>query len=169
MRRDLFIAIFTLALCIMPAAAQTPHRDAHTSGPTSVNPFGVSASEASRRMFSQWAPQMRAIGIQYVRCFPGFPEIEPAEGTWNWTNVDRLLNVAADNSLDVHGVFLYNVKWIPSPSGFPTSNLPAYATYVSTLVNHVNEKVKYWEVWNEPPNGTHGGTPEEYARLVVAA
>ena len=154
-----------LGLLSMAAAAETREGD----GRSGVNPFGVSASEASRRSFSQWAPRMRVIGIQYVRCFPGFPEIEPVEGAWNWTSVDRQLSAAAENELKIHGVFLYNAEWMPSASGFPTANLPAYAAFVSTLVKHVDGKVKHWEVWNEPPNGTRGGTPAEYAKLMVAA
>jgi hypothetical protein len=41
---------------------------------------------------------------------------------------------------------------------------------VSAVVQHVNGKIKLWEVWNEPPNFTgHDQTPADYAKLVVAA
>ncbi len=165
MRIQLLIPVLILNGLASIALAQTTKQSLEPG----VSPFGISASEASRRMFAQWAPQMSAIGIQYSRCFPGFPSIEPEEGKWKWDEVDRILDEAANNKMKLHGMLVYNVKWIPSKSGFPSTNMPAYATYVSTLVKHVNGKVRHWEVWNEPPNGTKGGTPEEYAKMVSTA
>jgi hypothetical protein len=37
-------------------------------------------------------------------------------------------------------------------------------------VKHVDGKIKYWEVWNEPPNGVgKNKTPADYAKVVAAA
>jgi hypothetical protein len=163
-RRFLAVALLLGGICSPSVRGQNA-----PSG-SELSPFGVSASEQSRRVFSEWAPQMEKIDVKVARCFPGHPSIEPAEGTWNWTDVDRLLNDAARTKIEISGIFLYTPEWIrPKGDYFPTNNLPAYATFVSKTVGHSRGKVKYWEVWNEPPNGTRDGTPADYARTVVTA
>lgn len=40
---------------------------------------------------------------------------------------------------------------------------------MNTLVTHCSSQVKYWEVWNEPPNFSSSGTAADYASTVVNA
>jgi hypothetical protein len=135
-----------------------------------LTPFGISTSASSLNAYSNWVPAIAPIGVKWLRGFDVFENIEPLPGTWNWKNVDAELDAAAANHMEVSGLFFYGTNWIPTPSAFPTSDLPAWSNYVSTLVNHVAGKVKYWEVWNEPPNFTNNiGTPEDYATIVNVA
>ena len=140
------------------------------SDPPPLIPFGVATSASSLNNYAAWAPALSSIGVKWLRGFDDFENIEPTPGTWNWQNVDAQLNTAAANNMQVSGLLFYGTTWIPTPSGFPTSDLSAWSNYVSTLVMHVGGRVKYWEVWNEPPNFTNNvGTPEDYATIVNAA
>ena len=52
----------------------------------------------------------------------------------------------------------------------PVNHLPGWSRYVTEMVKHAKGRIKYWEVWNEPPNGTgRDQTPADYAKIVVAA
>ena len=83
--------------------------------------------------------------------------------------MDEFLTVTARNKVRVSGLFFYNAPWIKPSDTLPTGNLPAWSAYVSALVTHCKDRVKYWEVWNETPNFMGKGTPLDYARTVVAA
>jgi hypothetical protein len=49
------------------------------------------------------------------------------------------------------------------------NDLSAWSTYVSNLVTHAKARVRYWEVWNEPQSFATGGTPADYAQVVIKA
>ena len=131
--------------------------------------FGVSTGTFDS--FSSWGPKMHAAGVEWLRGFPEFADIEPVEGTWNWTDVDDELRTAETNHLKVSGLFIYNAPWINSDlETFPTDNLPAWSTYISNTVKHVGGKIKYWEVWNEAPNfADNDPTPGGYASMMRTA
>ncbi len=55
-------------------------------------------------------------------------------------------------------------------AAYPTGHEDTYRGYVSFLVEHFGDKVKYWEVGNENEAAAFwGGTPQEYADLVGLA
>lgn len=51
---------------------------------------------------------------------------------------------------------------------FTPSAMDDYREYVRTLVKHFKDRVRYFEIWNEPDTGTEWGriAPIDYARLV---
>src|SRR3984885_13284395 len=67
--------------------------------------------------------------------------------------------------------FLYaGVAWDTKdkPGGFPSNNLEAWSTYVYQTVKHAKGRIRYWEVWNEPPNGTNDAPASDYGKLMAA-
>jgi hypothetical protein len=98
--------------------------------------------------------------------------VEPQEGKWNWDNLDAQMAYMTEHHIKFGGILMGSVPWDKSgkPFGLPVENLPAWSTYVTELVKHVKGKIKYWELWNEPPNGTRPDqTPADYAKIVVSA
>ncbi|MFA7343257.1 MAG: endo-1,4-beta-xylanase [Terrimicrobiaceae bacterium] len=135
-----------------------------------VSPFGISASHSSRLNLSQWISQAAATGVSCLRGFYNFSEIEPVQGTWDWTGADSHMSLCASNNLTIMGFLGFNAPWIdPNVQTFPTANLSAWQTYVTATVNHCKNQVRLWEVWNEPPNFSSSGTPTQYASTVTAA
>jgi hypothetical protein len=137
---------------------------------TDTSPFGFSCDNQTTYSLPTYCAQMARAGIRWIRGFPTFNVVEPAEGRFEWATVDTMLATAARNKMTISGLFLYGAPWIASgDGGLPVSNLAAWATYVSAVVTHCRGRVKYWEVWNETPNFIGKGTAEDYARTVVAA
>ena len=57
-------------------------------------------------------------------------------------------------------------SWTPSPP----RNMDEWANYVFRTVEHYRDRIRHWEVWNEPYwTGFFTGTPEEYAALLKVA
>lgn len=143
---------------------------------TSLSPFGIGSCYTNNRSVvddARWIPQMEAIGIHVIRtCETSWRAVEPEEGKWTWDNLDAQMSYLAGHHIEFGGLLYGSVPWDNAgrPFGLPVNNLPAWSTYVSEVVKHVRGKVKYWEVWNEPPNGTRPDqTPADYARIVVSA
>jgi hypothetical protein len=137
---------------------------------TRPNPFGVSMSSSRVDNLASWVGPIASTGAGWVRGFKGINNITPSPGTYNWVQVDAYLAAAAANNMNVCGIINYNASWInPNTQTFPTDNLPAWGNYVTALVNHSKNQVRHWEVGNEPPNYTSGGTPAQYASTMITA
>jgi polysaccharide biosynthesis protein PslG len=134
------------------------------------SPFGFSCDNQTTYTLATYCPQMAKAGIRWIRGFPTFNVIEPTQGKFDWSSVDTMIATAAKNNMSISGLFFYNAPWINAKGdSLPIENLPAWSDYVSRVVEHSKQSVKYWEVWNETPNFIGKGTAADYARTVVAA
>jgi hypothetical protein len=148
------------------AGAQQPGVDGK---PLAV--FGIGADDHTSRDLPKWIPQMEAIGIRNDRaCRTLWSDVEPEEGEWNWRQLDEQLSYLADHHMECWGLLYGGVKWNTKDAagGFPSHNLDAWSKYVFETVKHGKGRIRYWEVWNEPPNGTNDAPPNEYGRLMAA-
>jgi hypothetical protein len=137
-----------------------------------LNPFGIGADNQTSQAWDKWVPKMSSIGLTEARCLRCcWPDVEPQEGVWKWERLDNQLSDAAAHHMDFTGIFLYNADWnkMDKPGGFPINNLPAWSTYVTQTVRHIAGRARYFEVWNEPPNGTNNAPAADYAKLVAAS
>jgi polysaccharide biosynthesis protein PslG len=134
---------------------------------TDTNPFGVSTSAQSTGSFGAWGPVISQAGVKWLRICAGWNQIQPSQGTWNWSATDSIMATAAKSNINLSWLFAYNAPWLSG--GYPTgSGLTDWATYVSGVVSHCKDSIAYWEVWNEPEN--FGKVPATaYGSMVATA
>lgn len=139
-------------------------------------PFGIGSDAHSNHdagADAKWIPKMAAIGLTVMRTpNSSWGAVEPAQGQWKWDALDAQISYLTDQHFITGGILIGSPKWnlTDAPGSLPSNSLPGWSEYVTQLVKHVDGKIKYWEVWNEPPNGTgRNKTPEDYAKIVVAA
>jgi polysaccharide biosynthesis protein PslG len=167
----LAIILGTVAVVIASAASELRNQ----AGATGLSPFGIGSCYVNNRSAqddAKWIPQMAAIGIRMMRtCHTAWDNVEPKEGQWTWDALDNQMRFMASNHLDFGGILIGSVPWDKEHSvGLPTDNIPAWSNYVFHVVQHVGKKVKYWEVWNEPPNFIGPKqTASDYARILISA
>ena len=139
----------------------------------SFSPFGIGADHQTSQHPEKWIPQMAKIGIPWCgRANANWDYVEPQEGKWDWTKFDQQMSCMASHGIQPGCLLMGNPSWNTKdrPGTLPVNNLHAWSAYVSEMVRHCRGKVKYYEIWNEPPNGTgREQTPADYAKLVVAA
>lgn len=164
------IAILGLCSAILVGMASPQVASAQDAAALEASPFGFSCDNATTYSLAAYCPQMAAAGITWIRGFPTANVLEPERGRFDWSSADKLLATAAASRMAVSGAFLYGPTWIPTgDSGLPVKDLAGWGQYVSAVVNHAKDRVKYWEVWNETPNFIGKGTAADYAQTVVAA
>ena len=96
--------------------------------------------------------------------------MQPAPGGFRWDALDSHMAYLADHGFIFGGLLHANVGWNAkdAPGTLPVRNLDAWGAYVAATVGHCKDRIRRWEVWNEPPNGTGPDqTPADYAKLVV--
>jgi GH35 family endo-1,4-beta-xylanase len=168
---NLAIILGTIAIVITSGAAELPT----PVGVMALSPFGIGSCYINNRSAqdnARWLPQMAAIGIHTMRtCHTAWDNVEPKEGQWTWDALDKQMNYMVSNHMEFGGILIGSVPWDKEHSvGLPVDNIPAWSNYVFHVVQHVGKKVKYWEVWNEPPNFIGPKqTAADYANILTSA
>lgn len=167
----LLAAALVLTLATGLRAADTTLVD-----PLALGPFGIGSCHINNRSpqdAARWVPQMQAIGIRYYRAScTGWSQVEPEEGKFDWKDLDAHVAYLSEHGLVTGGLLNGGVRWntLDKPGTLPVNNLPAWSRYVTEIVKHSRDRIKRWEIWNEPPNGTgRDQTAADYAKIVVSA
>lgn len=146
------------------------------SEPFPWSPFGIGSCHVNNRSVednARWVPEMEAIGLKVYRSAQtGWGAVEPTEGNWSWKEIDRQWDYLAEHGFSFGGLLIGNPSWNTKDArgSLPVNHLEGWSRYVREIVDHSAGRVKWWEVWNEPPNFTgRDQTPADYAKIVVAA
>lgn len=141
-----------------------------------LNPFGIGSCHAnnwSAQANARWVPQMVKIGITMHRTVhTAWDAVEPEEGRWRWDGLDAQMNYLDSQHIRYGGILYVSPRWnkLDLPGTLPVNNLAGWSNYVSQVVQHCQGRIKYWEVWNEPPNNTgRDQTAADFAKVMIAA
>jgi len=110
---------------------------------------------------------MREIGIRWARADFSWHAAEPEQGEWDYSRFDRTVRMAEEAGVQLLPILDYDVPWA-SPAH---EHLDAWKTYVRKTVNRYKDRIRYWEVWNEPDLENFWGEepdPVAYAKLLEA-
>lgn len=117
---------------------------------------------------------LKNLGVDLVRDEPcNWNSVEPNANDWQFDKADKYITKLNEAHIDLESLLCYNVRWASSDE--QTSNwsklapkLDLYLNYVKTVVNRYKNRVKYWEIWNEPDIGFWMSPTEKYTELFNA-
>ena len=145
--------------------------------------WGIQAGSLQEDIVSRAAD----IGVKWTRLQADWPSVEKIKGEYDFDQTDKAFEIAINNGITP---FVTIGKGNPLYSDYGQSddpalasiygkhvlppvhsevNMQAFLAYVSEVVERYKDKIKYWEIWNEPNHFNYwGGNPEaeEYGRLV---
>jgi len=134
----------------------------------------------------QTLEKARAIGVKWTRITIGWDGVEREKGQFNWTRYDSTLNallrfgimpfVTLTRGNPIYtGVGRYDDPTLaaiygdsPAPPVTPDGHA-AWLRFVSAAIERYKDRIRYWEVWNEPNHRNYWGAPpngEDYGKLV---
>ncbi len=110
-------------------------------------------------------------GAGIVRMDFLWQDIEPSRGKIDFSKYDRIVDGLTSRGIKILGVLSYNTDWA-SPCGkwnVPNSDFKDFLRYCEIVAARYKDRVKYWEIWNEPDSRIYWEPQDgmqEYVRLL---
>ncbi|MEO8398552.1 MAG: hypothetical protein ABI550_01925 [Ignavibacteriaceae bacterium] len=113
--------------------------------------------------------------VKFMRISFGWDAIEEKEGEYNWLFWDDYVKMAVDDyGITLLPYICYIPKWNSTGANdtvfywnYPPKDFEAYGRFVKALVNRYKDRIKTWEVWNEPDIWIYWqGTKEQFAKFI---
>lgn len=130
-------------------------------------PYGVCAHLARGDEYGQLVEELdliKAAGIRWVRADFTWGHFEPRDGEFRFERYDEVVKACLERGIDVLPILCYDSPW----AGYAHANLPAWERYVRRVTERYGDRLRYWEVWNEP--NIHfwkpKPDPKQYAELL---
>jgi hypothetical protein len=126
--------------------------------------------------YNQYKEYIAPLGIKLLRMQAGWAKTEKVKGKYDWTWLDNIVNDATSRGLKPWLQTSYGNTLYPGGgganlgAGMPTSKeaLEAYDKWLAAMVTRYMDKVKDWEVWNEPNFGDNTiNSPEMTAEFNI--
>jgi len=125
----------------------------------SPNPFGVlaflhwdhawNAHHFGEADVAKAAGLMKEAGIGFVRMDFLWSDLEPQESQWRFDRYDRIVDIITAQGIKLLAVLNYNSSWSGKPWNTPPDPR-AFGRYAQTVVRRYKDRIRYWEIWNEP-------------------
>jgi hypothetical protein len=146
------------AACGLKATGRLKTR---TSAEIKASPLSVGFETLDRKLFdpAKTYEHVGRLGVKWARCQTGWARTETQKGVYDfgWLDevVDNLLKVGAQPWFNLgYGNPLYTPKadatavgWIPI---FTEEETQAWLAYTAKITERFKDRVKHWEIWNEP-------------------
>ncbi|MBP5273726.1 MAG: endo-1,4-beta-xylanase, partial [Abditibacteriota bacterium] len=106
------------------------------------------------------------IGIKWTREEFNWGAIEQQKGVLDYRHYDDIVDAARRNGIQIYGLLCY---W---NHNYPQDNdegRAAYYNYVRETVLRYKDRIRYWEIWNEPNIGFFPGDKANYYLMLREA
>ncbi len=135
---------------------------------TSENPFGVldfiywnhswnNYQYPDKQSIDLGVALMRKAGVGWVRMDFLWQDIEPRQGERHFEKYDYIVNALTAGGIGILGVLSYHTDWASPQRAWNVSSddTSMFTAYCSAVAARYKDRVKYWEIWNEPDSGTY--------------
>jgi hypothetical protein len=133
-----------------------------------LNPFGVleflhwnhswnNYKYSKKEELQKAVKLMQEAGVGWVRMDFVWDDIEPEQGKFNFDKYDYIVELLDQNNINILGILDYSASWASSCGQWncsPRDN-KLFVNYVTGVIARYKNKVKYWEIWNEPDSHTY--------------
>ena len=108
-----------------------------------------------------------AAGVKWTREEFHWNWVERRKGEYDFSFFDQLVNTAYDHGISVYGLVAYWTEWSRPP--FTDEFIEHYCDYLRVLVSRYKDRIKHWEIWNEPNIFFWPDKKERYPALLKRA
>jgi len=100
---------------------------------------------------------MKEAGAGWVRMDFLWQDIEPEEGRFAFDKYDQIVGLLNENNIRILGILDYSAEWAAACNQWncPPKDNRLFVKYAVKVISRYKDKIKYWEVWNEPDSGVY--------------
>ncbi len=134
---------------------------------------GCETLDRNLAVWDNYKAYLKPLGVKKIRLQAGWAKCEKVKGVYDWKWLDDIIDYAVANGLEPWlqpsygnpvyqgggGTGLLN-SLMTSPEGYA-----AWDRWVAALVTRYKDRVKEWEIWNEPDHPAQKISPETTAEL----
>src|SRR5215203_3519588 len=136
---------------------------------------GCETLDRDLAVWDNYKAYLKPLGVKKIRLQAGWAKCEKTQGVYDWKWLDDIINYAVANGLEPWLQPSYGNPVYPGGGGKGLLNSlmtspEAYAAWdkwVEALVVRYKDRVKEWEIWNEPDHPMQKITPETTAELNI--
>jgi len=132
----------------------------------SPSPYGINAHIPENRVLNK----IKNAGIKWIRIDFNWYEIESSRGSFNWSEMDRVVNNSIERNLSILAILAYTPSWANNgkSKNYPPLKQQYWTNFVKKAVLRYKNKIKYWSMWNEPNlEKFWAGTLDEYVEKIL--
>ncbi|OBJ45313.1 hypothetical protein A5630_14345 [Mycolicibacterium mucogenicum] len=144
------------------------------SSPSTIGIADSGLYGQTQAQIDQTLDTLQSIGVQDIRVFVPWIFVEPAQGTYNWSYMDMVMQAAADRNMGVMVEIASTPTWAGSSTSITGAGTPdpaTYASFATEVAKRYGSIISAYEIWNEP-NYVLSSDPIDataYAALLKAA
>ena len=144
------------------------------SAPSTIGIADSGLYGETQAQIDQTLDTLQSIGVQDVRVFVPWIFVEPAQGTYNWSYLDMVMQAAAARNMGVMAEIASTPTWAGSSTSITGAGTPdpaTYASFAAAVAKRYGSTISAYEIWNEP-NYVLSSDPIDataYAALLKAA
>lgn len=100
---------------------------------------------------------MQEAGVGWVRLDFLWEDIETQEGKFDFAKYDNIVKLLRDKGIHILGILHYSTNWASSCGEWncPPKDNKIFVNYAGKVIQRYKDRVKYWEVWNEPDSAVY--------------
>jgi hypothetical protein len=119
---------------------------------------GCETLDRDHTVWDNYKDYLAPLGVKKIRLQGGWAKCEKVPGVYDWKWLDEIINYAVANNIEPWLQLSYGNPAYPGGGGINLLNSlmqsdEAYAAWdrwVEALVSRYKDRVKEWEIWNEP-------------------
>jgi len=144
------------------------------SAPSTIGIADSGLYGQTQAQIDQTLDTLQSIGVQDIRVFVPWIFVEPAQGTYNWSYMDMVMQAAAARNMGVMAEIASTPTWAGSSTSITGAGTPdpaTYAAFAAEVAKRYGSTISAYEIWNEP-NYVLSSDPIDataYAALLKAA
>ncbi len=108
-----------------------------------------------------------AAGVKWTREEFHWNWIERRPGEFDFSFFDQLVESATAHGISVYGLLCYYTEWNQPP--VTDEFIAHYCNYLKTVVTRYKDRIRHWEIWNEPNIFFWPGPKDRYPVLLKRA
>lgn len=150
-----------------PDLPEHPALDPNSRMGVGVYLYRFSKDPQARERMTALSRLAAAAGVKWTREEFHWNWMEPQPGQWDFSFYDQLVDVATAQGISIYGLMCYWTEWNKPP--FTDEFIEHYCNYLKTVVGRYKDRIKHWEIWNEPNIFFFPDDKTRYAALLKRA